>query len=276
MPFDASHPDYMRPIRDANREEYFLVEFHRTLKNTNYSIVRNLIQLCADDEELRSIFPKLNHFASIEDPNKLYHATVLYNRPEELIRFLSGDQLPPEMCNQFATTLMKHLGLETLHTTRLEYVIHELLQQKFLQKVYIFADKFTTEMQSYLVHTFGGSYFSENRICLVEGNFYDCITAIPEVTSVFISNFADLEYAYDLSPECIRGKMIVISDGYDNLEPLEMGSGPDAPKKERDQPSHKMTYRGLDLFAKWKKSKIAEAGYSYPYCIDASTSEERK
>ena len=268
MYYDGSNPDFMRPIRDANREEYFLVEFHRTLKNTNMALLRNMIMAGARDPDFLKIFPNLYYFARMTSNDDLYNATVMYNRPDELVRFLSKDRLSADLCLAYAKEYMEPLQLERLHNTRLEYVILQLLEKEFLRKVYIFADKFTIDMQGYLVRVFGSEALDSKRIVPIEGYFYDCITEIPEVTTAFISNFDDLEQALALSPGCINGKMIIISDGYDNLEPIESSTLADPNKKEDGEPPHKLQYKGLELFAKWNKEKRAEVGYAYPYCIE--------
>ena len=118
MYYDGSNPDFMRPIRDANREEYFLVEFHRTLKNTNMALLRNMIMAGAKDPDFLKIFPNLYYFARMTSNDDLYNATVMYNRPDELVRFLAKDRISADLCLAYAQEYMEPLQLERLHNTR--------------------------------------------------------------------------------------------------------------------------------------------------------------
>lgn len=260
---DYLYPDFMRPIGDDNRDEYLLVEFRRTFKNTNFSLLRNLMKRSTEDPEILKLFPKLILFAKMPDNNVRYDATVLYNTPEELIYFLSGDQLSPEICHSFVEAFQNPLHLETLHQTRLEFAIGQLALHPFIKEIYFFADNFTTEMQEYLVKSFGAKVFRE-KIRLVEGPIMDCFFDLPKITTAFISNVIDLISIYEVKPESLYGKLIVISEGYDNFEPLDE----EAIKKDPD--GIKITYKYLDLFQKLHRERKADVSYAYPFCIEST------
>lgn len=261
MPLDfLEHPDYMRPIRDDNRAEYFLIEFHRSFKNTNEAVVRNLMTACLDDESLLKIFPNIGSFTKLA-PEQLYTATVLYHTPNELVEFLCDGKLSPEMIVEWANTLRMPYRFDLMMPTRMEFVVKNLLTHKnsFLKKVYLAADTFTMEMQEYLVHFFGAQLIDEKRVVPLEGNMVDCMSEIAEVTTVFLSNFGDFETLIDRSPGALKNRMFIISEGYDNMEPLE-GENPDGDTKYQ--------FKGLKLFDELRKKRVAEVGYAFPHCIN--------
>ena len=86
------YPDYLRPISDDNRDEYILVEFHRTFINTNMSLLQNLFEAYLKDKLLLSILPGIADFAAL-DPNKMYDATVMFNHPAQMIKEMSLEPL---------------------------------------------------------------------------------------------------------------------------------------------------------------------------------------
>ena len=261
------YPDFLRPIGDDNRDEYLLIEFHRTYKNTNFSLMRNIMKRITEDQELFHILPNIVTFARLPDNNARYDATVLYNLPEEFVKFLSKDQLSDGMCEQIVETFLHPLLLDNLHTTRLEFAISQLVAHAFIKEIYFFADKFTTEMQGYLVHVFGPERFKE-KVRLVEGSMADCLIELPQVTTAFVSNASEVVELYQSHPDALNRRMIVISDGYDNYEALDE----EAAKKDPDH-LH-INYKYLDLFQKLHKARIADISYAFPFCIESNT--ERK
>lgn len=260
--YDLSNPDYLRPIRDNNREEIFLVEFHRVFKNTNMSLIRNLAVEASNDIEIMKLFPNLVFFARLQGNDERYAASVLYNKPEDLVQYLSNNQLSIELCQEFAHRFGQPYNFQYLHHTRLEIVIRNLLEHAFLKKVYFFADTFTKEMQSFIIQTYA-DYFREHKIELLEGKYTECMTEVPGITTAFISNFEDFKEVYDHSPEYIYGRMIVIADGYDNLEPRKVTNPNDMEPK--------MQYKGLELFDKLNREKKAEISYMFPHAIETNS-----
>ena len=270
MPMQAAdylYPDFLRPIGDDNRDEYLLIEFHRTYKNTNFSLMRNIMKRVTEDQDLYHILPNIVTFASLLYNNSRYDATVLYNHPEDLIRFLSKNQLSPEMCKRYADAFMHPLILEHLHTTRLEFAISQLVSHPFIKEIYFFADKFTTEMQGYLVRAFGPQRFQE-KIRLVEGSMQECMIELPQITTAFVSNASEVVSLYQEHPEALHKRMIVISDGYDNYDAVD----DEASKKDPD--ALHINYKYLDIFQKLHKARQSEISYAFPFCIESNM--ERK
>ena len=260
MALTLGNPDFLRPIRENNREEIFLIEFHRVYKNTNMSIFRNLIKEAKKDMEMLDIFPHLLTVSKLDGPTSRYLATVLYNRPEKLVQYLSDDRLVWETASLYVEQFSRPYDLSQLHNTRMEFVVRELLQESpFLRKIYFVAPHFDREMQEYLVLSLGKANFDSRKIQLVEGTVPDCVSAFPEITSMFISNFSDFEEIYDHTPDALNGKMVVIADGYENME-IKPGT------EEDKEPE--MVYRGLDIFEKLHKEKRAECTYMFPYPIE--------
>ena len=89
QPFYNS-PDFLRPIRDNNRNEYILVQFHRVLKNTNMSILKNAFDATLKDRDLLELFPNLANYAKMNIDDQ-YTNTVLFNYPWELVFNLSEE-----------------------------------------------------------------------------------------------------------------------------------------------------------------------------------------
>jgi hypothetical protein len=243
--------DFLRPIAGGNRDEYILVEFHRTLKNTNMALLNNLFARAKDDPELMQIFPKLIEYAKMTSDTR-YDASVVFNKPRDLIFNLSGEKLSEELCQQYADAFKEPYKFPNLHTTRMEVVLHHLCEQDFVKKLYIFADKFSNEMKAYVAQTFGDVGVG-TRVVALEGNLEDCLLSMPEITTVFMSNFSDLEPIYKSHMEVIKGKYIIISHGYGNMVP--------------SQDHKRLEYAGMRTFAKWHKKKIADVAYGYPYAI---------
>lgn len=258
MAFDPTKVDYLRPIRDDNRDEYIMLPFHRVLKNTNLALVRNLMNRMKKDADLVNIFPNVKHFAQLNTATDIYNATVVYNHPEDLIFFLSGDRLTKETCKEFVRQFLNPLRLDLLHNTNVEYSIKSLMEHKFVKRLYIVAPKFTDEMQGYLVNFFDSKDFDTNRICLIEGNMVESVSEFPEVTTLFLSDFADFKTIYDHTPERVSGKLIAIAEGYDNMEP-------DPTLGTKKQP--KMANKGIDLFIKLHNERKAEVSYFFPFAM---------
>lgn len=251
MPID--YPDYLRPISDDNRDEYILVEFHRTFINTNMSLLQNLFEVVLKDKSLISILPGIADFAAL-DPNKMYDATVMFNHPAQMIKEMSQDRLSDEICNLYAEQFMEPYHFSNLHYTRLEFMIHEMLEHKFVKTIFLFAPSWNDEMKAYLQNIFRGQGLG-TRVLLVAGNFEDCISELPQITTIFMSNVQDLLKVYEKDPNLLNGKYILISDGYENMEP------------SKTDPSN-VTYIGLDLFEKLQKERKCMITYIYPSSIE--------
>lgn len=259
MKFDQ--PDFLRPIRDDNRDEYILVEFHRTFVNTNMSILENIFQAYLKDKSLLYILPDIAHYATL-DPNKMYDATVLFNHPYQMIKSISRDQLSVELSQKYAETFQEPYHFSHLHHTRLEFMLREMLEHSFVKTIYIFAPKFTDEMKSYLQNIFEGKGLG-SRILLVEGNFKECISEISQITTIFMSNVEDLIQVYNENPHLLDGKYILISDGYENMT---------ADEKDPSQ----LTYVGLDLFQHLLQDRKCMISYIYPNCIEKNLSRKEE
>lgn len=253
------NPDFMRPIRTANRDEVFLVEFFRVYKNTNMSIMRNIAKRAQEDLDTLSIFPNFKTLMDLHSNEERYSATVLYNKPEDFISFLLGDSKDQSLIQTCLKLFQEPYDLSQLHNTRLEFTIRNLLENSsFLRKVYFVADKFSREVQQYLIVTLGADAFEKKRIQLVEGPVVECFSAFPDITTAFISNFSDFQSVYQHSPECLNGKLIVIADGYENFEIY-------GDKKDD------IRYKGMDIFQKLHDEKRAEGSYMFPYAIEKET-----
>lgn len=246
------YADILRPLHEDNRDEYILVEFHRTLKNTNMSLLRNLFVRADEDPEILNLLPNLAQYATMSTDER-YDATVQFNRPRDLIFNLSGEKLSEELCESYANAFMEPYKFEYLHNTRMELILHNLLKSNFVKKVYVFADKFTNEMKQYFALNFMGQGV-DTRVVALEGDLEDCLLTMQEITTVFISNFSDLDQIYKSHPDAIKGKFIIISDGYSNLVPVE---------NTTDQ----FQYAGAELFIKLHREKFADITYSYPHAI---------
>lgn len=246
------YTDFLRPIRDDNRDEYFLVDFHRVLVNTNMSLVLNLFERALQDHSIIELFPTLHSYSKL-DVNQLYDTTVLYNYPHELIQNLSADRISADLAVAFRDQFMEPYHFDKLHYTRVGFILHEVLQHSFLKKIYLRAPKFTGEMVSYLRNIFGSSEVG-SRIVLIEGNLHDSLTDLPQITTVFMSNTSDLIDAYQIDEKLIEGKLFVIMDGYDNFIP-------------DPSDNQKFIYAYTDFFERWKAERRCIATYVYPAAI---------
>ena len=251
-------PDYLRPIRSGNRDEYFLIEFHRVFKNTNMSILRNMLERSQDDEEILQLFPNLIEYAKMPI-DALYNVTVMYNHPEQFVFNLSKETLSMDMCRSFVEVFREPYHFEYLHTTRMEAILRNLIEQQFVKKVYLIADRFTTEMKSYLSSTIEPKYLG-TKVSAIEGNLIDAFDSIPELTTVFMSDSCDFETLYQYNSELVKNKFFVIYDGYDNLEPVDP-----------NDPQSRMQYAKTELINRLAKDRICEVAYAYPFCIDKET-----
>lgn len=249
MPYNS--PDFLRPIRDANREEYILVEFHRVLKNTNMSLVYNLISAAATDEEIISLLPGLAEYTK-KSLDELYDMTVLFNYPHEMVKTMSNDQLSVEMCEQYASYFATPYNMQMLHTTRMEGVLRSLLKTKFVKKLFIFAPEFNDEMKMYIARMFYDQQIGSKVICL-EGTYEECMLEHPEITTVFQSNVTDLLSLAQFHPGCVKNKFFVVAEGYFNVEPSEDGK--------------RAIYIDLKSLTKLVKEKTCEIAFAYPFCI---------
>ena len=250
----------MRPIRSANRDEVFLIEFFRVYKNTNMSIVRNIAKRAMEDQDTLSIFPNFQSIMGLHSNEERYAATVLYNKPEDFMTFLLGDSKDQDLIQRCLDIFQEPYDLFQLHNTRLEFAVRNLMENSsFLRKVYFVADKFSKEVQQYLIITLGAASFEKKRVQLIEGPITECFSAFPDITTTFISNFSDFQSVYQHSPECLNGKLIVIADGYDNFEIQ-------GDKKED------IRYKGMDIFEKLHNEKKAEGSYMFPYAIETEKS----
>ena len=249
MPYNS--PDFLRPIRDANRDEHILVEFHRVLKNTNMSLVYNLISAAVEDETIIQFLPGLADYTK-KSLDELYDMTVLYNYPHEMIRTMSRDKLSVELCTQYANAFATPYNMQMLHTTRMEGVIRNLLKTNFVKTLYIFAPHFNEEMKMYIARMFYDQQIGVKVICL-EGNYEECLLDHPEITTVFQSNISDLVSFAQFYPDSIQKRFFVIADGYFNVEPTKVGKG--------------AIYINLDFLSKLIKNKVCEIAFAYPHSI---------
>lgn len=255
MLLNVNNPDYLRPIRAANRDEYILIEFHRVFKNTNMSILRNMLVRSQEDDEILKLFPNLVEYAKMPVDN-VYNATVMFNHPEQFVYNLSKETLPMDLCRSYVEVFREPYHFEYLHTTRVEAVLRNLLSQQFVKKVYILADTFTTEMKAYLSSAIEPEYLG-TKVVAIEGNLMDAFDSIPEITTVFMSDACDFETLYQYNPDHVKGKFFVIYDGYDNLEQIDP-----------NDPQSRVQYAKTDLIAQLAKDRICEVAYAYPFCID--------
>lgn len=250
QPFYNS-PDFLRPIRDNNRSEYILVQFHRTLKNTNMSLLKNLFEATLKHRDLLSLFPNLANYAKMTLDDQ-YTQTVMYNYPWELVYNFSNETLSSEMCQQYAELFQEPYGFQYLHETRMEGVLRHLLEQDFVKEIYIFADKFTSEMKAYITHLFNGKGIG-SRVIPIEGTFQECLLALPQITTIFMSNSSDFFELNQFYPKEVLNRFFIITDGFDNFQPTKDGKS--------------FEYRGMRLFDQLDHEKKCTVAYSYPYCI---------
>jgi hypothetical protein len=255
-------PDFLRPIGTKNRDEYILVEFHRVLKNTNMSLLYNLMKRSQQDPSLLEIFPSLGSYAHLSLDN-LYNATVLYNYPFELVQNLCRGQLSVDMCVEYAEAYATPYLFDKLHRTRIEVILKHLLEQKFVKQIFIFAPSYNDEMKAYFAQNWG-SVGVPSRVLPIMGNLQDCLLTYREITTVFMSNITDLVQVEQFFPELLKQKMFVIMEGYDNFEV--------------DKESGTMTHSYTDMAKRLDKEEIASIGYAYPHCIpkEPQTSTEAK
>lgn len=265
MAYNPLATDYMRPIRDDNREEILLVEFHRVLKNTNFSVWRNLLHAATRDPELSSIFPNITSFSSLKTVDEMCLATSLYNTRSDFLYFLSGEKLSMDLCNIYGDIFLFPLHLFDLPKTKLEFVLHELSDHNFVKGIYFFAPQFTREMKDYMATTFGVKGFSSGKLHLLEGSLEECMESIPNATTMFISNYSDWEQIYRKDAHAFDGKMVLIADGYSNIEPQIITDKPD------------ILYKGMKTFMQLYNEKRAEISYMFPEFIPVDhNSQERK
>lgn len=256
--------DLLRPIGTDNRDETILVEFHRCLKNTNMSILHNLAAAAKTEPFLPMLFPALNDFVKMSKDVR-YAMSSMYNRHWEFLRMMLKDtdqRLPKELLEQYAETYLYPLHLNYLHTTRLEVVLHQLSLQNFVKRIYVTAPKFTDEMKSYLVSLFGADIVDDKITC-VENDPKEVLLEDKSVTTAFLSNSDDvLEIAkHDL--DCLRGKYIVVVEGYGNLLPVK-----------DSQMSH-FIHVGDDVFRKLQEDRICVVAHMYPYFTPVDRPNER-
>lgn len=250
QPFYNS-PDFLRPIRDNNRNEYILVQFHRVLKNTNMSILKNAFDATLKDHDLLELFPNLANYAKMNIDDQ-YTNTVLFNYPWELVFNLSEEKLSHEMCQQFAKQFQEPYDFSKLHETRMEGVLRNLLSHDFVKEIYIFADNFTKEMKDYIFKLFGSKGLGK-RVIPINGTFQECLLALPQITTIFMSNASDFFELHQFYPEEVNQRFFIISDGYDNFQQTKDGKS--------------FEYRGLSLFKTLDHERKCTVAYSYPYCI---------
>lgn len=248
--------DFLRPIKDANRDEYILVEFHRVLKNTNLSLLMNLMKHALVDEDMHTIFPNIAVYSK-KDIDQLYHASVMFNHPEDMIFALSNEMLPSITCAAFASQFAQPYHFDNSHTTRLEGVLRQLLTTKFVKNIFVFADTFTDEMKRYMALEYGPLGLGD-RVIPLEGNFTDCMLQYPQITTVFMSDIDVLFDFYSFYPDRLSKKYIVITDGYGNIEPNA---------NIDDKQNSGVSYRHNDFIIDMHKKKICEIMMAYPYCI---------
>lgn len=246
-----SQPDFLQPLGEDNRDEHILIEFHRVLCNTNMSLLRNLFSAAAKDQEILKVLPNLPIYAKLPIDEK-YHATVLYNYPEDLVFNLSKEKLSRETCRAFASQFMEPYNFKTLHLSRMSAIARNLLNAKFVKNLYVFADKFTIEMREYLSEMFADKGV-DTQVHAMEGNFIECLCAKPEITTCFISNTSDLLAAEDYGHHLIDGKLFMIAQGYNNFV-----------KDEKDE----IQLAHLQKFHQWQQQHLANVAYMYPHCIE--------
>ena len=254
---EITNPDFLRPIRDDNRDEYILVEFHRVLVNTNMALLRNLFQASLKDKSLLELLPNLGAFAKL-NLDQMYDATVLYNYPNEFVEELSMNRFSSEIADKYVEKFQEPYHFEQLHRSRLSFILHELLDHAFVKNLYIMAPHYTDEMKRYINEIFDGKGVG-SRILLVEGNLQDSLSELSQITTVFMSNVSDLIQAESFTPGVINGKMFLIADGYANFEIDERGE---------------LQYQYVKLFEEWKREKRCMVDYMYPSCIEKLGKEE--
>lgn len=243
--------DFLRPIRESNRDEYILVEFHRVLKNTNMSLMVNIMRAAIKDPQLIEVLPKLEVYSKM-DLDDLYTSTVQFNSTTDLIFNLSGEMFDADLCNGYAENFQEPYRFDELHRTRMEGILRHLLTAKFVKQLIIFAPSFNEEMKRYIAMEYGDVGIG-TRVIPVEGFLIDCLQTYPQITTAFISDMGDLEIADRFYPSLLQNRMFVVSDGYGNLEPSPKGDS--------------VVYKGEKMMKRLRDEKVCQIFYAYPYCI---------
>ena len=246
------NPDLLYPMNDNNRDEVILIQFDRSYKNLNMSILRNLFQMTADDPSLYKIFPNLKEYLDMDNDMR-YNTTVLFNHID-FVHNLSNEKLSKDICQMYVDQLLYPLKLDTLHSTRMESMIREFLKHDFVKKIYIQADKFTREIDDFLAITYRD--LINKRVYGVEGTIIEAISD-PEfgVTTAFVSDADDIHYIVQTDKSALHDKMILIMDGYQNIE------------IDGDPKNNKIVYKYQKEFIQLGEERIANIAYMYPHCV---------
>lgn len=240
-------PDFLHPLGDDNRDEIVLIEFHRVLKNTNMSILRNLYYAIIDNFDLTKVFPNATTYMRLGLDAK-YDATVLFTA-EDFVYNLSNEKLSRDLCKEYAESLREPLLLPALHITRIESILREFLKHEFVKKVYIVADKFTNEMAQFMRETFQN--LLDNRILCIEGDVQSALLDFG-ATTAFLSDCEDVHQIMTRDRTLLQDMMILVMDGYHNVYLDD---------------KNEIQYKYMDEFVKLGEDKIANVGYIYPHCI---------
>lgn len=258
MPDPVQRPDIssdlLTPIGTDNRDEVILVEFHRCLKNTNMSILHNMAKAVRTEPNLELIFTGLKDFVKMSKDVR-FMVSSLYNRHWEFVRMLLKEhmnQIPEPMIRDYAEAYLHPLHLGYLHTTRLEVVVKMLSEKEFVKKIYVTAPEFTDEMKAYLVALFGAETVDTKIVCAANDP-NDVLREDPSVTTAFLSNADDVLELVRENHDQLKGKYIVLLEGYGNLVPID------------DQKLDSFRHVGDDVFKKLQEDRICVVAHMYPY-----------
>lgn len=253
MPSLMRNPDFLRPIGDGNRDEVMVVPFHRILKNTNMSLLLNILEALSADPDLMPLFPGIAAYTklSVDD---MYNATVLYNSKRDLVHELSHGLLSLHRSQDFANAFSEPYNLQNLHLTRLELVLKRLLTASFIKEIYFVADKMTTEMIQYLGYIFTPEDLNK-RVFAIQCDYLELLQEKPEITTIFLDSSKDFFRIYAVDKNLLQDKYVVIGESYFDIESDPSG------KKGAVKLAH------LKVFKELKEQKICVASYMYPQCL---------
>lgn len=255
--FFVPHADFLHPIGTQNRDEVLLIPFHRALKNTNMSVIINLTERMANEPDIQKIFPGLIKFLE-SNALDMYAYSVMFPQPHLMLQELSEGALSVDTAIQFAEEFMRPLHLDRLHKTRLELMVNQLTQQKFIKKLYIQADTVTMEIADYIgreIVQYIESTHSQCEFHLIEGQFMEVFHNIPDLTTVFLNTSYQFDEIVDSFQEdaLVDRCFIIMDNKFDYVADTTASKEPI------------VKHRELDRFKSYLDRQICAVSYMYPY-----------
>lgn len=202
--------DFLAHIGD-NRNEVIAIPFNGWIKNIGEMMIKYILST-GKIYEWYAKYPFIKDITPVLEHRKLFNMTSFYTSLSFLnAMYESNNNIPKQDLQRDFSEIMSFLNPNTASITQMEIIIIRLLEEDFVQKMYIYSPWFSKEIREYI-----DKLITKNRhkVYLVEDDVVGTFKSHSDITTMFVDeveNLMDLIQSYPDHDRNMMNKFFVIS-----------------------------------------------------------------